>query len=66
MDEFKIYSVSDKYISYLREKFPNVYSNKIDNRTHTRKYVGIVMNSSIIFQCHPQRIQIIKWQEIIK
>lgn len=27
MDEFKIYSVSDKYISYLREKFPNVYSN---------------------------------------
>ena len=43
MDEFKIYSVSDKYISYLREKFPNVYSNKIDNRTHTRKYVGVVI-----------------------
>ena len=43
MDEFKIYSVSDKYISYLREKYPNVYSNKIDNRTHTRKYVGVVI-----------------------
>lgn len=43
MEEFKIYSVSDRYISYLREKFPNVYSNKIDNRTHTRKYVGVVI-----------------------
>ena len=43
MEEFKIYSVSDKYISFLRENFPNVYSNKIDNRTHTRKYVGVVV-----------------------
>ena len=43
MEEFKIYSVSDKYISFLRENFPNVYSNKIDNKTHTRKYVGVVV-----------------------
>lgn len=43
MEEFKIYSVSDRYISYLRKKFPNVYSNKIGNRTHTRKYIGVVI-----------------------
>lgn len=43
MEEFKVYSVSDKYISYLRDKYPNVYSNKVENRTHTRKYVGIVI-----------------------
>ena len=43
VEEFKIYSVSDAYISYLREHEPNVYSNKEDNRTHTRKYVGIVI-----------------------
>ena len=43
MEEFKIYSVSDKYISFLRENFPNLYSNKIDNKTHTRKYVGVVV-----------------------
>ena len=43
MEEFKIYSVSDKYISYLREHEPNVYSNKEDNRNHTRKYMGIVI-----------------------
>ena len=43
MEEFKIYSVSDKYISYLREHEPNVYSNKEDKRNHTRKYMGIVI-----------------------
>ena len=43
MEEFKIYSVSDDYIAYLREHEPNVYSNKEDNRVHTRKYVGIVI-----------------------
>ena len=44
MEEFKIYSVSDRYISYLRDFEPNVYSNKEDNRSHTRKYVGIVLD----------------------
>lgn len=43
IEEFKIYSVSDSYIEYLRKSVPNVYSNKIENRVHTRKYVGIVL-----------------------
>lgn len=43
MKEFKIYSVSDKYITYLRNVYPNVYSNKVNQRTHTRKYIGIVL-----------------------
>lgn len=43
MENFKIYSVSDRYIEYLRAKFPNVYSNKEGKRTHTRKYIGIVI-----------------------
>ena len=46
MEELKIYSVSDEYISYLREHNSNVYSNKVDNRTHTRKYVGVVIEIS--------------------
>ena len=43
MEEFKIYSITDKYISYLQKKYPNVYSNKMEHRTHTRKYIGTVM-----------------------
>ena len=43
MEEFKLYSVSDEYIEYLRKVFPNVYSNKETARTHTWKYVGIVL-----------------------
>ena len=42
MEELKIYGVSDEYTEYLCKKEPNVYSNKIGNRTHTRKYIGIV------------------------
>ena len=42
MDDYKIYSVSDEYIDYLRKYEPNVYSNKEGNRTHTRKYIGTV------------------------
>ena len=38
----RLYSVSDNYIEYLRNIFPRVYSNKIANRTHTRKYLGVV------------------------
>ncbi len=44
MEEFKIYSVSDEYIEYLRARHPNVYSNKIEHRTHYRKYIGVVIN----------------------
>ncbi len=45
MEELKVYSVSDTYIEYLRRHNPNVYSNKVANRTHTRKYIGVVKNS---------------------
>ncbi|MBS6262406.1 MAG: type III toxin-antitoxin system ToxN/AbiQ family toxin [Clostridium sp.] len=43
MEQFKLYSVSDTYVEWLRKDFPNVYSNKINSRTHTRKYLGIVL-----------------------
>ncbi len=43
IDDFKIYSISDEYINYLRQRVANVYSNKVENRVHTRKYVGIVL-----------------------
>lgn len=43
MEEFKLYSVSDDYVKWLRKDFPNVYSNKINSRTHTRKYLGVVL-----------------------
>ncbi len=43
MREIKICSVTDRYITYLREKHPDVYSNKEDKRTHTRKYIGVVL-----------------------
>lgn len=39
----RLYSVSDEYISYLRKKFPRVYSNKENKRVHTRKYLGAVI-----------------------
>lgn len=43
MERFKLYSVSDEYVEWLRKDFPNVYSNKINSRTHTRKYLGVVL-----------------------
>ena len=39
----RLYSISDDYIEYLRKVFPRVYSNKIANRKHTRKYLGVVV-----------------------
>lgn len=42
-DYIQLYSVSDEYISYIRNKFPRVYSNKEDARVHTRKYLGAVI-----------------------
>lgn len=44
MEEFKLYSISDEYVEWLREDFPNVYSNKVNVRTHTRKYLGVVLH----------------------
>ena len=53
MEEFKICSVLDEYISFLQEKYPNVYSNKVEHRTHTRKYVGTVLNINSIYYYVP-------------
>ncbi len=44
MEEFKLYSVSDEYVEWLRKDFPNVYSNKANKRIHTRKYLGVVLH----------------------
>ncbi len=43
MDEYKLYSISDNYIKYLRKTQDHVFSNKIENRVHERKYVGVVL-----------------------
>lgn len=43
MEELKIYSITDEYIAYLRKHNSNVYSNKQNHRTHTRKYIGVVI-----------------------
>ena len=53
MEEFKIYSITDKYVEYLRQTVPNVYSNKQENRTHTRKYVGTVLEMHGYKYCVP-------------
>lgn len=37
------YTVCQTDIQFLKEKYPNVYSNKEGHRTHTRKYVGVVL-----------------------
>lgn len=33
MEEFKLHSISDEYVEWLREDFPNVYSNKVNARS---------------------------------
>ena len=53
MEEFKIYSITDEYITYLQKYYPNVYSNKMNNRTHTRKYIGTVMNVEGVYYYIP-------------
>ena len=35
--------ISDRYIEYLEQSYSNIYSNKVANRTHTRKYLGVVL-----------------------
>lgn len=42
--ELNLYSVSDKYVKYLRKFDNRVYDNKEGIRTHTRKYLGIVLS----------------------
>lgn len=36
----QLYTISDSYIDFLRQKVPKVYSNKVHHRNHTRKYLG--------------------------
>lgn len=43
IDEFKIYSISDRYINFLKQRIPHVYSNKESQRIHTRKYIGVAL-----------------------
>lgn len=38
----KLYSISDRYIKYLRNFDKRVYDNKEETRNKTRKYLGIV------------------------
>ncbi len=44
MKDIRIYSVSDRYIAYLRQddQLKNVFDNKEAKRSHTRKYLGVV------------------------
>lgn len=39
----QLYSISDEYINYLRQKVPRVYSNKENTCVHIRKYLGAVI-----------------------
>lgn len=41
--KLNLYSVSDKYIKYLREFDDKIYDNKEEIRTHERKYLGVVL-----------------------
>ena len=35
-----LYTVSDKYIDYLRNAVPIVYDSHKEDRVHERKYIG--------------------------
>lgn len=39
----KLVNIDDKYIEKLRMIFPNVMDNKRFHRTHTRKYLGVIL-----------------------
>lgn len=41
--KLNLYSVSDKYINYLRQFDDKIYDNKEELRTYERKYIGIVL-----------------------
>ena len=47
-DALRLYSVSDRYIRFLRadQRLYGVYSGKEDTREHTRKYLGVVIHTS--------------------
>ncbi len=41
--KLNLYSISDKYIHYLRQFDDKIYDNKEEIRTHKRKYLGVVL-----------------------
>lgn len=41
--KLNLYSISDKYIKYLRQFDSKIYDNKEEDRSHGRKYLGIVL-----------------------
>ena len=41
--KLNLYSISDKYIKYLRKFDDKIYDNKEEIRTHKRKYLGVVL-----------------------
>ena len=43
----KLYSITDGYIDYLRRVHTHVYSNKENERTHDRKYLGVVLYMAV-------------------
>ena len=63
----KLYSVTDKYIDYLRQFDYKVYDNKEDRRKVMRKYLGIVLTINEMNYIRRKFIKIIsegKWFEI--
>lgn len=42
--QLNLFSISDQYITYLRKFDDKIYDNKITERNHTRKYIGVVLN----------------------
>lgn len=56
----KLYSVSDKYIQYLRKFDNKVYDNKENNRKFNRKYLGIVLTINELNYYIPMSSPIIK------
>lgn len=55
MSDIRIYSVSDRYIQYLRQdpKLSNVFDSKEDVRLHTRKYLGAVFSHESFYYFAP-------------
>ncbi len=41
--KLNLYSISDKYINYLRQFDDKIYDNKEETRTYERKYLGVVL-----------------------
>lgn len=41
--KLNLYSISDKYIKYLRQFDDKIYDNKEEIRNHERKYLGVVL-----------------------